>query len=231
MITVLLRALARGKLITLAVVATLIVVAASAAVAHNPPMGVDSSTNVDEVDAHQQLDAANSSEIFSQAIYTEQRTSTGRNLERDDLEGDGRQVAAAACDEGDVVLSGGHFKVDKGTTLVASGPNPRHNSWRLEWISDETEDSIGVKVLCADLGTPHTVPSPEAAVPRQRLLRPQLLPQLPLRQASLLRLLLRQPPLRQRLLHLPLPSQAPPRLASLRQQLLRQFSLRPSPSR
>ena len=53
MITALLRALARGKLTALAVVATLIVVTASAAVATNPPMSVDSSTNVDEFNADQ----------------------------------------------------------------------------------------------------------------------------------------------------------------------------------
>src|SRR3712207_9537696 len=48
LITVVLRALARGKLTALALVATLIVVTASAAVATNPPMSIDSSTNVDE---------------------------------------------------------------------------------------------------------------------------------------------------------------------------------------
>ena len=167
MITVLLKALARGKLTAIAVAATLIVVTASAAVATNPPMSVDSSTtNVDEFNTEQDLDdAANSSESLSQAIYSKQLTSTGRNLKGDDREDDGRQVAAVACDEGDVVLSGGHYKVDKGTTLVASGPNPRHNSWKLVWINDQTEDSIGVKVLCADLGTPDTVPAPEAAAP------------------------------------------------------------------
>jgi hypothetical protein len=172
MITVVLRALARGKLTAIAVVATLIVVTASAAVATNPPMSVDSSTtNVDEINTEQQLDhAANSSELLSQAIYAKQLTSTGRNLQGgdrdgDDREDDGRQVAAVACDEGDAVLSGGHFKVDKGTTLVASGPNPRHNSWKLVWINEETEGSIGVKVLCADMGTPDTVPAPEAAAP------------------------------------------------------------------
>jgi hypothetical protein len=138
MITVVLKALARGKLTALAVVATLIVVTASAAVATNPPMSVDSSTNVDEFNADHQLDAAaNSSELLSQAIYAKQLTSTGRNLvEGDDREDDGRQVAAVACDEGDAVLSGGHYKVDKGTTLVASGPNPRHNSWKLVWINE-----------------------------------------------------------------------------------------------
>jgi hypothetical protein len=166
MITVILKALARGKLTALAVVATLIVVTASAAVATNPPMSVDSSTNVDEFNADQQLDAAaNSSQVFSQAIYAKQLTSTGRNLQGDDREDDGRQVAAVACDEGDAVLSGGHYKVDKGTTLVASGPNPRHNSWKLVWIDDKTEDSIGVKVLCADLGTQQTDSAPEAAAP------------------------------------------------------------------
>jgi hypothetical protein len=167
MITVILKALARGKLTALAVVATLIVVTASAAVATNPPMSVDPSTNEDEFNTDQQLAAAaNSSQLLSQAIYAKQLTSTGRNLvEGDDREDDGRQVAAVACDEGDAVLSGGHYKVDKGTTLVASGPNPRHNSWKLVWINEETEDSIGVKVLCADMGTPDTVPAPEAAAP------------------------------------------------------------------
>jgi hypothetical protein len=166
MITVVLKALARGKLTALAVVATLIVVTASAAVATNPPMSVESSTNEDEFNTEQQLDAAaNSSQVFSQAIYAKQLTSTGRNLQGDDREDDGRQVAAVACDEGDAVLSGGHFKVDKGTTLVSSGPNPRHNSWKLVWINEETEDSIGVKVLCADMGTPDTVPAPEGAAP------------------------------------------------------------------
>ena len=165
MTTVVLKALARGKLTALAVVATLIVVTASAAVATNPPMSVDSSTtNVDEFNADQQLDAAaNSSEVLSEAIYAKQLTSTGRNLQGDDREDDGRLVAAVACDEGDAVLSGGHFKVDKGTTLVSSGPNPRHNSWKLVWINEETEDAIGVKVLCADMGTPDTVPAPEAS--------------------------------------------------------------------
>jgi hypothetical protein len=169
MITVVLRALARGKLTALAMVATLILVTASVAVANNPPMSVNSSTtNMDEFNADHQLDAANSSELLSKAIYTKQLTSTGRNLvEGDDHEGEGngRQVAAVACDEGDIVLSGGHFKVDKGTTLVASGPSPHHNSWKLVWIDDKTEDSIGVKVLCADLGTPQTDSAPEAAVP------------------------------------------------------------------
>jgi len=161
---VVLRALARGKLTALAMVATLILVTASVAVANNPPMSVDSSnTNVDEFNTDQQLDATNSSQLLSEAIYTKQLTSTGRNLvEGDEHEGDGRQVAAVACDEGDVVLSGGHFKVDKGTTLVASGPSPHHNSWKLVWKDDKTEDSIGVKVLCADLGTSQTDSAPEA---------------------------------------------------------------------
>ena len=105
MMTVVLKALARGKLTALAVVATLIVVTASAAVATNPPMSVDSSTNVDAFNADQQLgDAANSSELLSQAIYAKQLTSTGRNLQGDDREDDGRQVAAVACDEGDAVF-------------------------------------------------------------------------------------------------------------------------------
>jgi hypothetical protein len=167
--TVVLRALARGKLTALALVATLILVTASVAVANNPPMSVDSSTtNVDEFNAEKQLDAANSSELLSEAIYTKQLISTGRNLVEGDEhegEGDSRQVTAVACDEGDVVLSGGHYKVDKGTTLVASGPSPHHNSWKLVWIDDKTEDTIGVKVLCADLGTPQTGSAPEAAVP------------------------------------------------------------------
>ena len=55
MITELLRALARGKLTTLAVVATLILLTASAAVATNPPMSVNSSANMDEISADQQL--------------------------------------------------------------------------------------------------------------------------------------------------------------------------------
>jgi hypothetical protein len=75
----------------LAVIATLILVTASVAVANNPPMSVDSSTtNVDEFNADQHLDAANSSESLSEAIYTKQLTSTGRTLEGDDHEGDGR---------------------------------------------------------------------------------------------------------------------------------------------
>jgi hypothetical protein len=65
--------------------------------------------------------------------------------------GDGTQVAAEACDPGDVLLSGGPANINATTTLLESFPSPgTTNSWSVRVNKNGHADNFSVVILCAD---------------------------------------------------------------------------------
>jgi hypothetical protein len=112
------------------------------------PLKVNSDDKVTNLNADK-LDDKNAGSFLPKATYTKSQDTTGTDV------GGGVRLAETFCDGGDVVLSGGHFGLDAGTTLVASGPEDFHEGWQLQWINDGTADSIDVSVYCADFGQPH----------------------------------------------------------------------------
>jgi hypothetical protein len=115
---------------------------------NRPPMTVNSSTKVTDLNADQ-LDGQDSTAFLPNATYTKEDSGTGFDI-------GGPRLLETFCDSGDVIVSGGHFGMDQGTTLAASGPEDFHQGWQVQWINDGTLDTITVIALCADFGTPHT---------------------------------------------------------------------------
>jgi hypothetical protein len=111
------------------------------------PMRVDSSTQVTNLNSDQ-LDGKDSEEFFPADTYANHQTGTGTAV-------GGSILLAAYCDSGDRIISGGHFDMDPGTTLVGSGPDWFHQGWQVNWINDGTADSMSVTAYCADFGTEH----------------------------------------------------------------------------
>jgi hypothetical protein len=76
-------------------------------------------------------------------------------------EGSGERLgrfASVSCDAGDFVLCGGYASVDPGTHVSESEPLSGGNGWSMEWLNSfegPTLDTVTVKVVCADVGTPH----------------------------------------------------------------------------
>jgi hypothetical protein len=108
-----------------------------------PPMKVNSATKVTNLNADK-LDGKHAGGFLPNATYTNSQSTTGTHI------GGGVFLAEDYCDAGDVLLSGGHFGLDAGTTLVASGPDAFHDGWQLQWKNDGTADSITVSVYCAN---------------------------------------------------------------------------------
>ena len=133
-----------------------------------PPMLVNSSTKVvnlnsDQLDGQDSsaflpasgkaadaelLDGKDSEQFFPADTYANHQTGTGTAI-------GGSILLAAYCDSGDRIISGGHFDMDPGTTLVGSGPDWFHQGWQVNWLNDGTADSISVTAYCADFGTEH----------------------------------------------------------------------------
>ncbi len=113
-----------------------------------PPMSVNSSAVVTGLNSDM-LDGQDASSFLPAKTYTKESTSTGFDI------GGGVFLHETYCDAGDTILSGGHFELDPGTTLVASGPNDFHEGWQIQWKNDGTADSITISAYCADFGTPH----------------------------------------------------------------------------
>jgi hypothetical protein len=65
--------------------------------------------------------------------------------------GDGTQVAAEACDPGDVLLSGGPANINATTTLLESFPSPgTTSSWSVRVNKNGNADNFSVVILCAN---------------------------------------------------------------------------------
>jgi hypothetical protein len=135
-----------------------------------PPMLVNSSTKVtnlnsDQLDGQDSsaflpangkaadaelLDGKDSEQFFPADTYANNQTGTGTNIP-----GSFRFQLAAYCDSGDRIISGGHFDMDPGTTLVGSGPDWFHQGWQVTLLNDGTVDTMSVTAYCADFGTEH----------------------------------------------------------------------------
>jgi hypothetical protein len=67
--------------------------------------------------------------------------------------GDGTQVIAEACNNGDILLSGGPANIASTTTLLESFPSPGStNSWSARVNKNAQTDNFSVVVLCARQG-------------------------------------------------------------------------------
>ena len=64
--------------------------------------------------------------------------------------------AALRCDPGDQLLSGGFSGVDKGTVVIANGPDTASSAeaWLVGWENDASPDAVDVTILCAEAAFP-----------------------------------------------------------------------------
>jgi hypothetical protein len=92
------------------------------------------------------LSGKTASAFTSSAIYKrESPVAAGTTI------GDGTQVAAQACDPGDVLLSGGPANINATTTLLESFPSPGTiRSWSVRVNKNGNADNFSVVILCAD---------------------------------------------------------------------------------
>jgi hypothetical protein len=116
---------------------------------NRPPLTVNSAAGTATNLSADTLDGKDSGAFLPNATYTKQDTGLGFDI------GGGARLLETFCDSGDVIVSGGHFELDQGTTLRASGPDDFHEGWQVQWINDATADTITVVAYCADFGTPH----------------------------------------------------------------------------
>jgi hypothetical protein len=92
------------------------------------------------------LNGKTASQFTSSSIYkNESALGPGSTI------GDGTQVMAAACNPGDVLLSGGPANINATTTLLESFPSPGGtSSWSVRVNKNGNADNFSVVVLCAD---------------------------------------------------------------------------------
>jgi hypothetical protein len=92
------------------------------------------------------LSGKTASAFTSSSIYkNESAVAAGTTI------GDGTQVAAEACNPGDILLSGGPANINATTTLLESFPSPgTTNSWSVRVNKNGNADNFSVVVLCAD---------------------------------------------------------------------------------
>jgi hypothetical protein len=92
------------------------------------------------------LNGRTASQFTSSSIYkNESAVAAGTTL------GDGTQVMAAACNPGDILLSGGPANINATTTLLESFPSPGGtSSWSVRVNKNGNADNFSVVVLCAD---------------------------------------------------------------------------------
>ena len=110
------------------------------------PMKVNSSTKVANLNSDM-LDNLDS-RAFVRSAYQKSISTQGS--------GERFQVSdSVSCDGGDFALSGGYASVDSETHVVRSEPLSAGNGWSMEWLNDSTFDTVTIKVVCADVGTPH----------------------------------------------------------------------------
>jgi hypothetical protein len=111
-----------------------------------PPMRVDSSTQVTNLNADQ-IDGQDSTNFLPRSTYTKEETTTGTDL------GGGKRLAETFCNSGDKILGGGYFNVDAtGTAVTAIGIEDFHQGYQVQWTNnDGTADEIVVQAYCADL--------------------------------------------------------------------------------
>jgi hypothetical protein len=92
------------------------------------------------------LSGKTASAFTSSSIYkNESAVAAGTTI------GDGTQVAAEACNPGDILLSGGPANINATSTLLESFPSPgTTNSWSVRVNKNGNADNFSVVVLCAD---------------------------------------------------------------------------------
>lgn len=118
----------------------------------HPPMKVNSSTKVNNLNADQ-LDGQDSSSF----VQTNTNAFVRNNIYKQESPvdagtqiADGTFVASEACNPGDVLLSGGPANINATSTLLESFPSPGStNSWSVRINKNGQPDNFNVVVLCA----------------------------------------------------------------------------------
>jgi hypothetical protein len=110
-----------------------------------PPLGVNSSEKVTNLNADQ-VDGKSDTAFVSSNIYkNESAVGPGTTL------GDGTSVISEACNSGDILLSGGPANIASTSTLLESFPTPgTTNSWTARINKNGQTDNFSVVILCAD---------------------------------------------------------------------------------
>jgi hypothetical protein len=109
-----------------------------------PPLGVNSSEKVANLNADQVDGKSATNFVSSNVIKRESAIEAGTTL------GDGTSVIAQSCNPGEILLSGGPANVASTSTLLESFPSPGStNSWSARINKNGQTDNFSVVVLCA----------------------------------------------------------------------------------
>lgn len=109
----------------------------------NPPMRVDSSTKVDNLNVDQLDDLDSSSFMRSTTYKSESPIVTGTSLN------DGTFIATESCNIGDRLLSGGPANVNPTSDIVESWPVDTL-TWQVRIQTNTVADTWNVVILCAN---------------------------------------------------------------------------------
>lgn len=108
-----------------------------------PPLAVNSSTQVLGLNADQ-LDNKTASQFMASSVYrTEAPTDTGTVL------GDGSEIKTMSCDPGDTVLAGGPASVAAGSKILDNFPTDTR-TWQTRIFPVAGGDNFTVVILCAN---------------------------------------------------------------------------------